>query len=127
MMSLTDRKHWRQKQEVSTAPCWRTLITTARCGSRTGPGPPEHSVDGKDLMVSVWVYLLRFESSSQLVLLVLQPDLDVVDLVLVEDHQSEGLVGLLPGAVPHQVGPILNTNTRLSVVKQTGWTWIGYL
>lgn len=35
-------------------------------------------------------------------------DLDVVDFVLVVDHQGEGLIGQLPGAVPHQVCPVLN-------------------
>lgn len=55
--------------------------------------------------------LLGFQSGSQLELLAVLPDLDVVDFVLVEDHEGEGLVGLLPGTVPHQVGPVLHTHT----------------
>lgn len=69
----------------------------------------------------VCAYLLRLESSSQLVLLVLLPDLDVVDLVLVQNHQGEWLVVLLPGAVPHQVRPILETEPDCSEVH-TGST-----
>ena len=53
---------------------------------------------------------MDFESGSQQELVVLLSDLDVVDFVLVEDHQGEGLVGQLPGAVPHQVRPVLNTH-----------------
>lgn len=64
---------------------------------------------------SFHVYLLDFESGSQQELLVLLSDLDVVDFVLVEDHQGEGLIGQLPGAVPHQVGPVLNTDTETDV------------
>lgn len=59
-------------------------------------------------LCGILAHLLRFESSSQLEHLVLLPDLDVVDLVLVEDHQGEGLVGMLPDTVPHQVRPVLN-------------------
>lgn len=55
---------------------------------------------------------MGFESSSQHEPLVLLSDLNVVDFVLVEDHQGEGLVGELPGAVPHHVGPVLNTETE---------------
>lgn len=59
------------------------------------------------------IYLLDFESGSQQELLVLMSDLDVVDFVLVEDHQGEGLIGQLPGAVPHQVRPVLrDTDTE---------------
>lgn len=46
--------------------------------------------------------------------MVLLSDLDVVDFVLVVDHQGEGLTGQLPGAVPHQVRPVLNRD------KETG-------
>lgn len=42
-------------------------------------------------------------------------DLDVVDFVLVKDHQGEGLIGLLTGAVPHQVRPVLNTETETDI------------
>lgn len=58
------------------------------------------------------VYLLGFESGSQQELLVLLSDLDVVDFVLVEDHEGEGLAGQLPGAVPHKVRPVLNAHTK---------------
>lgn len=57
------------------------------------------------------VYLVDCASSPQKKLLVLLADLDVVDLVLVVDHQGERLIGLLPFAVPHQVCPILDTHT----------------
>lgn len=69
--------------------------------------------------VHFYIYLLSFESSSQHELLVLLSDLNVVDFVLVEDHQGEGLVGQLPGAVPHQVGPVLNTETNTRRVNAT--------
>lgn len=51
--------------------------------------------------------------------MVLLSDLDVVDFVLVEDHQGEGLVFQLPGAVPHQVGPVLNTETETDMKGKT--------
>lgn len=65
------------------------------------------------------LYLLDFESSSQHELLVLLPDLDVVDFVLVVDHQGEGLVRLLPGAVPHQVRPILDETQDLKCLDHS--------
>lgn len=60
-----------------------------------------------ELKVRGQVYLLALETSSQEELLVLLSDLDVVDFLLVEDHQGEGLPRQLPRAVPHQVCPIL--------------------
>lgn len=64
------------------------------------------------LSLSAPRYLLRLESGSQQELLVLLSDLDVVDFVLVEDHEGEGLLVQLPGAVPHQVDAVLHTHTR---------------
>lgn len=44
-------------------------------------------------------------------------DLDVVDFVLVEDHQGVGLIGQLPGAIPYQVSPVLNTETETGNIR----------
>lgn len=53
------------------------------------------------------IYLLDLETGSQQEVLVLLSDLDVVDFVLVEDHQGEGLPSQLSHTVPHKVCPIL--------------------
>ena len=90
MMSPTDGKHW-----VNTH-------THTRVYGRHGWEEEPRRRDGRR------VYLLGFEAGSQQELLVLLSDLDVVDFVLVEDHEGEGLARQLPGAVPHKVRAVLN-------------------
>lgn len=64
--------------------------------------------------------LLDLETSSQQELVVLLSDLDVVDFLLVEDHQGEGLPSQLPHAVPHQVCPILADIFQASLCLTSG-------
>lgn len=64
--------------------------------------------------------LLYFESGPQQVFVVLNLDLDVVDLVLEQDHQSVGLNLRLSSAVPDQIRPILPQSTQCGLRLGSG-------